>query len=300
MILPDDVFDFSYFFDLYQSLRELAQMAIPEAWKFHSPQTPTYNEETPILEKYIRSLYRYLAISYNTSNSQAEKNRYFSMNGPWACFHTGLMTPYFESIYALFELNRRRDTRYNWVFKSFCPASSVKLRGIAELPEKPSFMQENRYHPEWEIRINYQHILQDGVNLQRIPENIRQQKNLPLLLNASVQYSRALASLDSSIIVPQLYCRQIQFLMPICLSNMETCDLAMTLTPCDGFYFGTTCLTCEMAYINARILSRPSASWLTDLVGSGETKHRFDYRMIYGMYQQASQDTSISPSNPRS
>lgn len=28
MILPDDVFDFSYFFDLYQSLRDLAQMAI--------------------------------------------------------------------------------------------------------------------------------------------------------------------------------------------------------------------------------------------------------------------------------
>ena len=299
MVLPDDLFDFSYFFDLYQSMRELAQMAIPETWKFHSPQTPTYNDETSILEKYIRSLYRYLAISYNTASSQSEKNRYFSMSGPWACFHTGLMTPYFESIYALFELNRRRDTRYNWVFKSFCPTSSVKLRGLSLLPDKPVFNHENRYHPEWEVRINYHHILQDGANLQRIPQSVRQLKNLPLLLNASVQYSRALASLDPSIIVPQLYCRQIQFLMPICLTNMETCDLAMTLTPCDGFYYGTTCLTCEMAYINARILSRPSAPWLADLVRGDENKHRFDYSMIYGMYQQAATDPSIIPSSHR-
>ena len=172
MVLPDDLFDFSYFFDLYQSMRELAQMAIPETWKFHSPQTPTYNDETPILEKYIRSLYRYLAISYNTASSQSEKNRYFSMSGPWACFHTGLMTPYFESIYALFELNRRRDTRYNWVFKSFCPTSSVKLRGLSLLPDKPVFNHENRYHPEWEVRINYHHILQDGANLGRIAEKL--------------------------------------------------------------------------------------------------------------------------------
>lgn len=296
MILPDDIFDFSYFFDLYQSLHELSQMAIPESWKFLNPISYTYNECTPILEKYIRNIYRYLAVSYNISDGPQEKARLIAFNGPWACFHTGLMTPYFQGIYALFELNRRRDTRYDWVFKGFCPASSPKLKGISILPVKPSFGRDEHFHPEWDIRINFHHILQDANNLQRIPESVRHQSNLPLLLHASVLYARALASMDPSIIVPQLYCRQIQFLMPICLTDMENCDLAMTLTPCDGYYYGTTCLTCEMAYINARILSRPSAPWLLDLVRRDEHRHTFQYKTVYGMYQQAPSKEIASPS----
>ncbi len=294
MILPDDMFDFSYFFDLQQSLQDLARLAMPEVWRFHTSKAHSHNDETPILEKYIRSLYRYLAISYNASDCEQEKCRYFGSGGPCLCFHTGLLTPFFEGIYALFELNRRRDTRFNWVFKGFFPSSSAKLRSISILPEKPFFGQDSHFHPEWEIRINFKHILQDGANLQRIPECIRKQSNLPLLLHASVLYARALASIDPSIIVPQLYCRQIQYLMPICLTNLETCDLAMTLTPCDGFYYGTTCLTCEMAYINARILSRPSTPWLTDLVRSDEYKHQFQYKTVYGMYQEQSSYTSDS------
>lgn len=292
MILPDDLFNFSYFFDLHQSLHELAEMAIPETWRFSEPKIPSYNEETPILEKYVRSLYRFLAISYNTAGCQQDKNRYFGTGGPWICFHTGLITPFYEGIYALFELNRRRDTRFDWVFKGFHPGSSIRLRGISTLPEKPHFGHDTRFHPEWDIRINFHHILQDNANLQRIPETLRHQKNLPLLLHASVLYARALASIDPSIIVPQLYCRQIQFLMPICLTDMETCDLAMTLTPCCGFYAGTTCLTCEMAYINARVLSRPTAPWLLNLVSDEEIKTRFPFTTIYGLSHPVSQDVS--------
>lgn len=296
MILPDDMYNFGYFFDLHQSLQDLAQIAMPEAWKFAAPQSHTYNEETPILERYIKSLYRYLAISYNTEPNQLEKNRLIAFNGSWACFNTGLMTPFFESIYALFELNRRRDTRYDWVFKGFYPSSSTRLRSIGALPDRPYFGNCSHFHPEWDIRINFHHILQEGTNLQRIPEQIRQQNNLPLLLHAAVLYARSLASLDPSIIAPQLYCRQIQYLMPICLTDMEHCDLAMTLTPCDGYYFGTTCLTCEMAYINARILSRPSASWLIDLVRNEDHRHKFQYRMVYGMYPQSTLDNSTAHS----
>ena len=288
MILPDELFDFAYFFDMHASLAELARMAMPEQWKFLKPQNRFYNEDTPILEKYIRNQYRYLAISYNTREESHEKNRLIAFHGPWACFHTGLITPYFQDIYALFELNRRRDTKYNWVFKCFCPASSPKLKGIATLPAKPFWDSRDHYHPEWDIRINFQHILQDPNNLQRIPARLRDQKNLPLILHASVLYARALASMDPSIIAPQMYCRQVQFLMPICLTDMQHCDLAMTLMPCDGYYYGTTCLTLEMAYINARTLSRPSAPWLMGLVYHDASVQVFPYEHIYGMFQQTS------------
>ena len=62
------------------------------------------------------------------------------------------------------------------------------------------------------------------------------------------------------------YQGRVQYLLPICLTDMEQPDLAMTLTIMDGYYLGNTCLTLEMAYLNARLLSRPVAHWLTDIV----------------------------------
>ena len=58
----------------------------------------------------------------------------------------------------------------------------------------------------------------------------------------------------------------VQYLLPLCLMDMEQPDLAMTLRPMDGYYMGYTCLTLEMAYVNARILARPTAPWLLSLV----------------------------------
>ena len=49
-------------------------------------------------------------------------------------------------------------------------------------------------------------------------------------------------------------------------TNMQKPDLAMTLTVMDGYYLGNTCLTLEMAYLNARVVARPKAAWLTELV----------------------------------
>lgn len=283
MIFPEDIFDFAYFFDFEVSLHELSLLAIPENWKFLNTNKAPFNSKNPILEKYIRSIYRFLATSYNISSSELEKNKLFTFCGAFVCFNTGLLSHSFQSIFALFEINHRRDTKYNWVFKSFLPFSSPKLKCFSLLPPKPSFECEHYFHYDWDVRINFQHILQDSNNLQRIPESIRYQTNLPLLLQASVLYARTLASIDHSIIVPQLYCRQLQFLMPVCLTNIERCDLAMTLTPCNGYYYGATCLTLEMAYMNARIINRPRAYWLEALVKKETSQYEFPYEYIYGM-----------------
>lgn len=49
---------------------------------------------------------------------------------------------------------------------------------------------------------------------------------------------------------------------------MEKPNLAMTLAERNGYYLGSTCLTLEMAYLNARMIARPIAPWLTSLVKS--------------------------------
>ena len=86
------------------------------------------------------------------------------------------------------------------------------------------------------------------------------------MLFRSVELARRWAVVDPSIVVPQGYQGRVQYLLPICLTDMETPDLAMTLTVMDGYYLGNTCLTLEMAYLNARLLARPAAAWLMELV----------------------------------
>ena len=122
------------------------------------------------------------------------------------------------------------------------------------------------YNPEWPIRVNVDHILGDAENFSRLPDSVRDAKNLPLLLETAVELARRWAVVEPSIVVPQGYQGRVQYLLPICLTDMENPDLAMTLTVMDGYYLGNTCLTLEMAYLNARLLARPAAAWLTNLV----------------------------------
>jgi len=281
-MITDDLFGFAYFNDTLLSLHDLASMTLPEAWSFANPQFPTMNQETPILEKYLRSTFRWLSNCYNWANTQIDRDRFVYVYSTSSCFHTGLLTPFFEGIFALFEQNKRLNTRFDWVFKGFFPESSSRLKHIAPLPQKPVYYTEGgSYHPEWPIRINYGHIIQDEENFSRLPISVQKVNNLPLLLQAAVTYGKTLAYIDPSVVAPQIYGGRIQYLLPICLTDLRYCDLAMTLTPNDGFYTGNTCLTLEMSYHNARMLSRPSAPWLLGLVD--KQINPFMFEQLYGV-----------------
>lgn len=284
MTIPEELYDFAYCFDFPNELKNLAQMAIPEPWRFLKPQIEGNNTETPILERYIRNIFRHQAIMFNQCMNLQERETYLFLRGGLACMHTGLITPYLEGIYALFESNRKSNVRCGWVFKGFHTASSPKLRCIPRLPGAPRFYMESEgYHPEWEVRINFAHILQDPRNNARLPEKIREARNSPLLLHAAVLYGRALAGMNPMVVAPQVYCGRVQFLLPICLTDMEHCDLALTLTPQNGYYLGHTCLTLEMGYHNARMLARPHAPWLAGLVDERAMNRGFPYESVYGL-----------------
>lgn len=122
------------------------------------------------------------------------------------------------------------------------------------------------FNPEWSIRVNVDHILGDEENLERIPAKIRKAKNLPLLLETAVELARRKAVVEPGLVVPHGYQNRLQYLLPVCPTNMVKPDLAMTLSVMDGYYLGNTCLTLEIAYLNARMIARPTAGWLTDFV----------------------------------
>lgn len=122
------------------------------------------------------------------------------------------------------------------------------------------------FHPGWPIRVNVEHILGDTENVERIPAKIRKSRNLPLLFETAVEIGRRKAIVEPGLAVPQGYQGKKQYLLPIYLINSKKPDLALTLTVMDGYYLGNTCLTLEMAYLNVRVISRPIAPWLTELV----------------------------------
>ena len=272
MTFSADLFEFAFIPEWYTKLDELALMALPETWQFKKPNTEVKNTETPILERYIHTIFRKQMIDYNTARDEWSAAEHFHIENECACFHTGLYTHRYKGIYAFFDRNKRRESMLEWYFRGFCDELSVRLKYIEPLPQKPNYYEgyENQsgvnFNPAWPIRVNIDHILGDVDNIERLPTKIQKAKNLPLLLETAVELARRKAVIEPGIVVPQGYQGRVQYLLPICLTNMKKPDLAMTLTIMDGYYLGNTCLTLEMAYLNARTIARPYASWLTDLV----------------------------------
>ena len=68
-MIETDLFEFAYVPDWYGQLEQLAEMALPEAWRFRKPQTECKNTDTPILERYLHMIFRKLSIDYNTGET---------------------------------------------------------------------------------------------------------------------------------------------------------------------------------------------------------------------------------------
>lgn len=267
-MLTTDLFQFAYIPAWFEQLYDLSKLAAPEPWRYANPEYETQNTDTPILERYINQIFRNQAVEYNYA-PESMANNFFYVQNEIACFHTGLYTQNFKSIYMCFDRNKRLDTLKQWYFKGFTTEGSPWLKYVQPLPMRPTLAMRQwmtYYDPEWEIRVNSDHILGDVENVARLPESIRGGWNLPLLLETAVELARRKARIDWNLAVPQLFQGRVQYLLPIHLTNMERPDLAIALSIMEGYYIGHTCLTLEMAYQNARLLARPTAGWLADLV----------------------------------
>ena len=95
-MIETDLFEFAYVPDWYGQLEQLAEMALPEAWRFRKPQTECKNTDTPILERYLHMMFRKLSIDYNTGETA-----YFHVENNCACFHTGLYTRQYQAMLLL-------------------------------------------------------------------------------------------------------------------------------------------------------------------------------------------------------
>lgn len=260
---PEDLFQFAWLahknvsFD--QFVIELSKKA----------QTENWGVGNKILKNYLSFTFRYLSQAANEELRTSKKTRYIINVGNSACFNTGLFDDYYEPIYAYFKRNRMTGpaAKQPWFLIGFKSAGDYELREFSELPIRMNYFtnpDQLVFDPRLEIRTNVRHILGDEENIGRLPLSFQQMDSagLATILNGCIDNAKKEAASNYTIAVPQYYKGSLQLLLPLVLPGSNTPDLALTITKGQNIYFGNTCLTIEMAYNNARLITKPSSSWL--------------------------------------
>lgn len=240
----------------------LANLARTEDWRFkRSESIARYpNQGLPILTNYL---------NYTFLRLQDEEKIVYSVEGDKACFNTGLQTQRGKDIFATFFRNKRAEecNQPDWVLYAFCDSYSNKLAPFDPLPELANYItnvEDLVFNTEYEIEPNLDHFLDR--NVDRLPEVL--QNNLQIatnVINGAIQSLIDSIRRNYKIAIPHWYDNRIQLLLPLALTNDDgIADLALVVDRDDKrrIYRGTTILTMDMAYLDARLITKPADEWL--------------------------------------
>ena len=263
---------FNCTFKLREFLSSLADMATPEPWDT-DPNSWTGGYD--FLRSYVEHMFCKLRSEWADG---ADDKVLYNGDGSRILWNTNLFDRFGHDILICSEVSLKTDG------KEFFTSHRIITKGIRELRdlgfsgyEKPAiasfFTDANDvvFHPEWKIDIdvNFQklyHAVED--NRSRYPKAF-QGKNPDYVgrcLTNAISLSLVIARRDFRFIVPMYSTthRQLQFLMPLFLGGQikRKPDLAVILTAENGFYVPETIVDMKMAYQDARLITKPSESWL--------------------------------------
>lgn len=260
----DSIFDFSYFSDFYGALVQLEGIAIPERWCPSAVPPEKANKVNPILESYIHHTFKKLWSEYNRADGEDARQRIIFFDGQYACFNTGLFTSNYSPIFACFRKARLDTDRSPFSFLSFEQESSKYLSSVPTLPRRANYFKDIRdliYDSTLELRCSHSHILDE--NIDRFPADLAQNKDMLLILfTGAVDIAKKRVQANYKVAVPTYYRDEICLMLPLCLRNPSTPDLALAISRKEHFYVAKTCLTLDMAYNDARLIAKPDAEWL--------------------------------------
>lgn len=251
----DNLYDECFILD--EKWENLKNLAMPEDWDYKS--TPCQSNY-PILRSYICFTFKRLV---QLQNLYPEEN-YMVTKGQRVCVNTGLLTPKYEQIYMIMEKNRR-DCDKKYFCKGFYKESDGCVLSFGQKPKRAKYfnsLNDLFLNPDLEIVPNVDHIMEDEENKKRIPEDLR---NLPSLLNifkGEIETLKKRLQSNYKLAVPQYFNGKIQLLLPISLRGRKEPDLVLAVERIKNFYRGSTCLTLDMAYNNARVIAKPETDWL--------------------------------------
>ena len=236
-------------------LEQLAEMAEPEIWSFCD------DSEISILKKYIFKTFE---------RCNMENKILYSKAGSFCCTNTGLLTPKGKDIVMLFAENNHELAQSRWVFEDFVAIQDrdyiETFDGVPELAKYTDNVEELFFNPEYDIEVNYDHIIDD--NWGRIKDVIRLPKeSAELILIGALEKAKMKAKRNMRLVIPQYYNDKIGFLLPIEIppiyegKRSEYLVLAVERTPF-AKYRANTIMSVEAAYEKARLLMKIEDNWL--------------------------------------
>jgi Domain of unknown function (DUF3825) len=237
----------------------VASLAKKENWDFQRTEFTRPNQRFPILVGYLN--YTFLRV-------QDQDKIVFSPDGNRACFNTGLQTPNEKDIYASFfkNQNARERDQPDWTHYGFFDSYSNKLTDFRPLPAIASYIDSATdlvFDTTFEIEVNYDHLFDD--NRDRLPEVLRDNQTLAIsAIQGSIELLREKVIRNYKLAIPHWYRGRIQLLLPLNLTSEHEADLALVAER-DAearLYRIKTVLTMDMAYMDARLITRPDREWL--------------------------------------
>ncbi len=272
---PDTILGFAWFpsnrdrgvtYATYVS--ELAQKAQRESWD--DPTNPNVGNNE-VLTSYLHFTFRRLKEEGKIVFVEARPASDGAQALPAAAaFNTGLFTENYEQIFAYFEKNTRPGMQ-DWVFRGWHLESDRALRRFDGMEVKPARYFEKPadliYNPDWLLIPDLDHILDD--NAGRFPEWLRDDAfKRRIFLQGAIQDAEKRVRINWRTAVPQYYFPptgapgHIQLLLPLSLTKAGRTDLALVVDPQERSYRANTALPLNLAYKNARLISRQETEWL--------------------------------------
>lgn len=243
-----EVYDYLQWGNYNSRIANLAQLSNSDTWSFRG------KSDNSILKNYMK----------HTFFKLQEENKVFETESN-CIFNTGLFNNYYEAIFIQGEKNTELPDK-EWKFKCFCTKYELGYLGLKNCPERADYFQDPSLLVfDWRcpININYPHILEDEDNRTRLPEEVTKSDRPEWILEGSVNNAIKRVTANYKLAVPQYFNGKIQLLLPLCFGKTDSPKLALALTRMEGGYYqGHTCLTMDMAYNNARLISKPESNWL--------------------------------------
>ena len=246
-----DNYDYMYWGDYNAQIQKLADKALPEMWNFEG------KHDNLILKNYLK---------YTFSKLQDEGK--IVETDSYCVFNTGLFSRYNEPIYVYAEPAKiQAKNKAKWNFKDF--KDTYELGGmdiLSNFPERADYFSDPSrliFNWHYKINVNYKHILDDLNTAQRLPDSLKN-SNRPLeMLRGVIDTAIQRVISNYKLAVPHYYQDKIQLLIPLCFGKDDTPDVALVLNLMkNNYYQATTCLSMEMAYIDARLITKPESNWL--------------------------------------
>lgn len=245
-----DIYDYMYWGDYNLQIQKLAEKALPEKWSFEN------KDDNYILKNYLKYTFKKL----QEENKVIETDTYCT-------FDTGLFSKYYEPIYAYGEINKNTtENAAKWYFKGFKDTYELGSLDIEKFPERADYFSDpTRLVFNWHLNVNknYKHILDDLDTSQRLPDSIKNSDRPLETLKGVIDTAIQKVIVNYKLAVPHYYQNKIQLLVPLCFGRDDNPDVALVLDLMkNGYYQATTCLSMEMAYMDARLIAKPESNWL--------------------------------------